>query len=144
MPKDPFDFVCQKCGNCCRGEGYVYLSLQEIQRICQFLQMDITAFQRKYLEKHQRTMVLASHPNGDCIFLEDNLCKIHPVKPDQCRKWPFWPELIFNSQLFMEAKSYCEGLKEFEYEDFAQLKNTDWADEKIEQWMLTNLEPLAE
>ena len=38
----------------------------------------------------RRTLMLKSHPNGACVYLtDDNRCRIHEVKPDKCRTFPF-------------------------------------------------------
>ena len=31
-------------------------------------------------------MEFPANPRGDCIFFEDDLCKIHPVRPFECRE----------------------------------------------------------
>lgn len=119
MSKDPYSFECQQCGNCCRGQGYVYLNQQEIQRMAKFLSLNFLDFQLKYAVTNEGRRVLKSHLNEDCIFLKDNLCMVNEVKPDQCKRWPFWPELFRSKIVFEDAKSFCEGLKEFEFEDFS-------------------------
>lgn len=46
-----------------------------------------------------------------CPLLEpDGGCAVHPVKPAQCRAFPFWPEMLDNACVWEESKSFCEGL----------------------------------
>jgi hypothetical protein len=33
-------------------------------------------------------LALMDKPNGECIFLDGDLCRIQPVKPQQCRDFP--------------------------------------------------------
>ena len=35
---------------------------------------------------------LVEFPNGDCVFFhgESRTCQVYPVRPRQCRTWPFW------------------------------------------------------
>jgi len=40
-------------------------------------------------EKGAAFIALKKMDNGDCIFLKDNLCMIHPVRPAVCRSFPF-------------------------------------------------------
>ncbi len=38
----------------------------------------------------RKGLVLKSLPAGDCIYLTpDNRCRIHEVKPDKCRTFPY-------------------------------------------------------
>ena len=35
-------------------------------------------------------LTLKSRPDESCVYLtDDNRCRIHPVKPDKCRTFPF-------------------------------------------------------
>ena len=109
------------CGNCCRGEGYVYLTRDDVNRISEKLGLARDEFLKKYTYRHNRRPVVKNESNMDCIFLEDSMCAIHEVKPRQCTKWPFWKSVATDQQCFSMAKSYCEGLKDFEFEDFKQV-----------------------
>ena len=123
MDYNPLNFKCHQCGNCCRGDGQVFVSAEEISRMADHLDMNYMDFRIQYLTKYHNQNILKSKYNLDCIFLEsDSSCKVHPVKPDQCKKWPYWPEMIHDEESFEDGQSYCEGLKEFEYKDFAALK----------------------
>lgn len=121
MTTSPDKFTCTRCGNCCRGTGYVYVSTDEVDRIAAQLELPTDDFLETYCETHRGHLVLKSQKNQDCIFLEDNLCRVHDVKPDQCRKWPFWRSVVETYSGFRHAKSYCEGLKEFGYRDFVRV-----------------------
>ena len=86
-------FVCRRCGACCRiPDGIVRVSGAEIARIARFLatsEEDFIASQT-VLAPDRKGLVLLSRPNGACAFLSpDNRCRIHPVKPDKCRSFPF-------------------------------------------------------
>ena len=38
----------------------------------------------------RKTLILKSRPDDSCVYLtDDNRCRIHPVKPDKCRTFPF-------------------------------------------------------
>lgn len=89
---DLSEFKCQLCGECCRWEGYVRLTREEIESIAVFLGMDVTDFTEKYtrLTDDRRGLSLIERENGSCIFLseENGECAINPVKPKQCRDFP--------------------------------------------------------
>jgi Fe-S-cluster containining protein len=85
-------FECQLCGNCCRVPGYVHLTALDIDQCAAFLEMDVEDFTEKYtrLTTYRTSLSLIENPDGSCVFLTvDNRCQIEPVKPEQCRQYPF-------------------------------------------------------
>jgi Fe-S-cluster containining protein len=51
---------------------------------------------------------------GRCIFLEEGrlaTCRVHPVRPERCRSWPFWPELRDTAEGLREARRFCPGIE---------------------------------
>ena len=117
----PRQFRCERCGNCCRGEGDVYVSAGDLERIALHFGLTRREFVKRYCGRSGRHIVLAEQENHDCIFLDGTTCTIHEVKPTQCVKWPFWRSVVSTPQGFAFAKSYCEGLTPFEYADFLSL-----------------------
>jgi len=103
-------FECTKCGHCCTGApGYVWITLPELYRIAEFLGIDDQEFTKRYVRRVNQRMSLIEMPNGDCVFY-DNGCKIYPVRPTQCRTFPFWPEIIARRQSWEEAAQECPGM----------------------------------
>lgn len=81
---------CARCGACCRQPGDVYLQTDETETIARFLRLTAHAFTATYtrLCANRSGLILAEAPDGACIFLQDNLCRIQAVKPRQCRTYP--------------------------------------------------------
>ncbi|MBW2979632.1 hypothetical protein DRZ77_00385 [Candidatus Woesearchaeota archaeon] len=84
--------LCKQCGNCCRfSSGYVLE--QEIKQIANLLNLNEEEFKEKYLEEtilfnkpvYRIKTKPSSKPYSECIFLENNLCKIHKAKPLFCK-----------------------------------------------------------
>ena len=99
-------FICRKCGNCCRGSGFVKVTPSDIRAIADYLGLTEQQFEDRYTTPSLfEDYWLAEKPNRDCIFLEDNLCKIHPVKPEQCRAFPF-------SWVNRDTMETCPALKD--------------------------------
>ena len=121
-PSVPDCFTCHRCGNCCKGEGDVFISTPEAERIARYLHISVFDFHDTYTYKSGNRRILTAQKNQDCIFLEGDGCRIHSVKPDQCASWPYWPELLESSHGFEYGKSYCEGLKPFTHEQFKSIK----------------------
>src|SRR5262249_27242391 len=92
--KNGLKFECTKCGHCCTGApGYVWVKISDLYRIAEFLGIRVRDFARQYVRRVDVRMSLIELPNGSCIFY-DNGCKIYPVRPLQCRTFPFWPEIV--------------------------------------------------
>lgn len=45
-----------------------------------------------------------------CPFLDAGGCGIHPVKPVQCRVFPFWPELVESRREWTRTAKWCPGI----------------------------------
>lgn len=86
-------FECQRCGNCCRRRENIPLTLDDIFRISDFLNMDQDAFFNEYCVEvaadsgHIPSPYLRREYYG-CRFLEDGLCSINFVKPHVCKTMP--------------------------------------------------------
>ena len=83
-------FECLGCGTCCRQDGYVRLKADEADKIAAFLDMDIYEFIDAYtiLTQDRQSLSLIDKKDGECIFLDNGGCRIHPVKPGQCLGFP--------------------------------------------------------
>ncbi len=109
--------ACKECeGNCCIGEsGYIWVSPEEIKEIAGFLNIDEDIFINRFLIKVGYRYSLREKPykNGyACIFFE-NGCKIYPVRPNQCRTFPFWD---YYKTRVDELKKECPGIVEIKSE----------------------------
>ncbi|MGD2095880.1 MAG: YkgJ family cysteine cluster protein [Phycisphaerales bacterium] len=137
IKKDPWyiaglHFECVECGRCCSGpgEGYIWVTKPEIELIADFLKIKPSELRRKYLRRVSLRTTIIEHPTTrDCIFLQNNagrkLCMIYPVRPSQCRSWPFWPENLTNSNDWNRAAQKCPGInrgKLYSYEEIQRIK----------------------
>ncbi len=83
-------YVCQRCTACCRWPGDVRLEEEEIPVIAGFLGLIEADFLQQYtrLRSNRNGLSLIERENHECIMLEGNACRIHPVKPGQCEGFP--------------------------------------------------------
>ncbi|NLF93633.1 MAG: YkgJ family cysteine cluster protein [Oligosphaeraceae bacterium] len=99
-------FHCRCCGACCRWPGIVRLNEEAITAIAAFLQLSQEEFRQQYtrLAPDRKCLILTDREDGACVFLNrDNLCRINPVKPTQCRTFPqHW-------QVEPEFQNTCQG-----------------------------------
>ena len=102
------NFKCRRCGNCCKWHGYVRLKDYEIDKIAEFLKMEVEEFLDEYtvLTPDRRALSLTERENGECCFYdaENSLCIIQTVKPQQCIDFP----QLWN---FDGWENECEGAK---------------------------------
>ena len=93
MDRELSSFKCLGCGACCRiPNGIVRVSDVEISRIAGYLGMPEQMFiaEETDVAPDRRGLVLKSRADNSCVWLtEDNRCRIHPVKPDKCKSFPY-------------------------------------------------------
>ncbi len=104
-------FTCQPgCTKCCQVQGFVYLTERDLRRAASYLGMSPRAFEAKYVIRFPTVLRLRKPLNAQCHFLTQSGCSIHPVKPTQCRLYPFWPELVENRRAWKEEAKSCPGI----------------------------------
>ena len=104
-------FACQPgCTKCCEQRGFVYLTEGDLTRAAEFLGMKASAFEKKYIYRTRNKMRLRVPEDAQCPFLNAEGCSIHPVKPTQCRIFPFWPELVEDKREWLKTAEYCPGI----------------------------------
>jgi len=83
-------FECQRCTACCRWPGDVRLEDDEIPTIAGFLGLSESDFIDRFtrLRTNRQGLSLIEKPNHECIMLNGNDCRIHAVKPRQCKGFP--------------------------------------------------------
>lgn len=114
--RDGLRFRCTACGYCCTGApGFVFVTREEITRIAAFLGRSDGWLPDRYLRKVGTRYSLTEHRgSGDCCFLEDHGttrgCAIYPVRPLQCRTWPFWPRNLRSPEAWAAAADGCPGM----------------------------------
>ena len=140
-------FECVQCGNCCSGpaEGYIWVSRPEIELIADFLKMPVKQLRQKYLKRSGLCATILEQKNSkDCVFLQkanqQRTCMIYPVRPNQCRTWPFWPENLANPDGWDRAARRCGGInrgKGYNFEEIEKIrKQKKWWGQDGQQILL--------
>lgn len=124
LQKQGFDFIfnsnkCAECqGKCCYGpSGYIFISIQEIQNIANFLHIAFEDTCIQYIKKvgYRFSLIEKMCKNKNmgmgCIFFNEEtmLCDIYPVRPKQCQTFPFW-NLYKEKENKKELFSRCIGV----------------------------------
>lgn len=108
---DPIECQCEKCLNACKSKPGWFLP-NEVEKVATYLNLSLAELFKTKLgidwwesydnpedeEDDQDIFILTpaittmnagseypANPKGKCIFLKDNLCSIHQVKPFECR-----------------------------------------------------------
>ena len=115
-PEFPFRFSCRRSGNCCaRPEGIVEVTDADVTAIARHLGISEPGFRSRYLRADGRAPL--DGLGNRCVFLAEGshaACTIYPVRPERCRTWPFWPELLDSPQQLREAMLLCPGIEKTE------------------------------
>ncbi len=107
---DGIRFECRMCGTCCTGEpGVIYVDEEEISRIAEFIDVDRETFLERCLYLMKEHYSIRETNDGRCIFFE-NGCAIYPVRPLQCRTFPFWFQNMRSLDAWDDVCLRCPGI----------------------------------
>ncbi len=105
ISQEGFDFLfdCDKCvecgGKCCYGEsGYIFATIAEIKAVSDFLDIPFEDFCLIYVKRvgmrfsFIEKLCIEKEKGVSCVFFDEknNQCSIYPVRPKQCKTFPFW------------------------------------------------------
>ena len=112
--RDGVRFQCQGSGKCCtsHGEfGFVFMNLEDRQRMAKSLKIRTSEFTKKYCQKTGGVYHLIETPGKpDCLFLKGKSCSVYEGRPTQCRTWPFWPEVMNAKSWKKDVVEFCPGV----------------------------------
>jgi len=117
MPDQPWyadglKFKCTQCGDCCTGApGYVWVNKEEIAAIAALIEMDVEAFEDKYVRQVGVRKSLVEFPDGACVFFDTDArkCTVYEARPRQCRTWPFWDSNLKTEADWQHTCDVCPG-----------------------------------
>jgi uncharacterized protein len=115
-------FECKMCGMCCYGEGGIFLTEGEKEKIADFLGISVEYFLHQYCETRHHRLYLKVGSDNYCIFYDQKKrCLIHPVKPKRCILWPYYPAIVADEETWDQAKDGCPGINpDASFEDFVR------------------------
>jgi hypothetical protein len=107
-------FRCTGCGDCCTGApGYVWVNKAEIAEIAEFLGVTVETMEAEHVRSVgiRKSLVELPAANWDCTFLDPTTrkCRIYPVRPRQCRTWPFWTSNLQSEKTWEATCRVCPG-----------------------------------
>jgi len=103
-------FECRRCGACCTGDpGIVRISGPEIRILADFLKIPVSDLTRKHLRPITSGFSISEEADGACRFYDQG-CQIYPVRPLQCRTYPFWLSHMRSQRQWENALRQCPGI----------------------------------
>lgn len=103
-------FSCTRCGNCCRGPGYVWVDDEEVSLLAEHFDIPFDELQKVYTRKVGRSRSLREQANDNCIFFDDEAgCLVYEARPRQCRTWPFWDHNLESPKTWKDVQKRCPG-----------------------------------
>lgn len=104
-------FECTRCGRCCTGApGFVWVTQADLAQIADFLGRPLEETRQIYAYQTPRGLSLREQANGDCVFYDSEAgCTIYPVRPPQCRTWPFWESNVASPEAWEKTRKVCPG-----------------------------------
>ncbi|MBM3198930.1 MAG: YkgJ family cysteine cluster protein, partial [Chlamydiae bacterium] len=76
--------------------------------------LSVEEVKKRFIRKLGDRQALIEQPpkqgQYDCIFLKDKRCTIYPVRPKQCKTFPWWTENLSSPKAWEEAAKSCEGI----------------------------------
>jgi Fe-S-cluster containining protein len=88
----------------------VWVRDPELVAIARLLGLSRDEVLRRYCRVVFGDISLIELPNGDCVFWSQEGCRIYPVRPVQCRTFPFWREYIRSPKGWAAAARRCPGI----------------------------------
>lgn len=118
-------FECSCCSKCCRHvKNSIPLESLDVFRLAQFLTPQRCLSIDEILTRYAEILLIdecgyftyclkTTGSDDSCIFLKENRCSIHTVKPRACRTYPFLAEPTasggFNYHLSIEQPHHFHG-----------------------------------
>lgn len=105
-------FSCKpQCAACCKMPGRVEITEMEAERMAAHLGEHVEKFRKRYVRNHNDPLLLKERSDGSCVFLDKkDKCMVYPVRPAQCRTYPFWDEVLANDFTWLLEKGVCPGI----------------------------------
>lgn len=107
-----FSWGCTGCGGCCSGPGAVYFTADDLEAIRLHLGSEASEWSRmrKRLVQKREQGLFVHQTDRACILLDgNNRCSVYPVRPLQCRTYPFWSSCFEDGDSFDAFQKACPG-----------------------------------
>jgi Fe-S-cluster containining protein len=89
----------------------VWVNGDEVAAIAAYLGKSVEDTLAEHARPVGRKVSLKEFSNGDCTFFDNQTrrCKVYPVRPRQCRTWPFWNSNLESPEAWRQVERVCPG-----------------------------------
>jgi Fe-S-cluster containining protein len=88
----------------------VWVDESDLEAIASFREENLEETRALFTHWTSRGRTLREKANGDCVFYDRSRgCTIYPVRPPQCRTWPFWESNVATPATWAKTCSVCPG-----------------------------------
>ena len=111
-PKNSIHFSCNITGRCCK-RNQIPISELEMRRITKHGYLDFVT-DLPPIQTPDGLTYWMKRINGTCVFLKDNKCSIHTIKPFSCSLFPFQVVLTSESEwdVSVSETNICDNIIE--------------------------------
>ena len=129
-------FECTRCSACCRHDpGYVFLSQNDLDKLCAHSGMSESDFRKKYCRVVDfgivKRLSLIEKKNFDCVFWEGDGCSVYAARPLQCRAFPFWMQNVESAENWQSVAQDCPGVNRGKVHDRAIIES--WLNSRLNE-----------
>jgi Fe-S-cluster containining protein len=114
---------CAGCRNCCRVLKPEF-TMDQVEKISDYLQLDKQEFIYKYLEPEEGAYGIYVSKGLPCSLFKDNQCTCFPVRPQDCKDYPFLQKDDFTQRLLGVIDNYT--VCPIVFNVFEELKGILW------------------
>lgn len=108
-------FTCRRCGACCTGApGIVRVNAKEAEAIAAHMGQPLSWMIEAYMTVWKDGYRINEASDGRCLFFE-NGCRVYPVRPTQCRTFPFWFRNLRAEARWTAIQQECPGIGSGQY-----------------------------
>lgn len=88
----------------------MWVDRADIQRMAAYLGVPADQFRSRWCRRVWWRISLKERSNGDCVMLGPDGCTVYPVRPPQCRSFPFWTQVLKSPRRWESLKKKCPGV----------------------------------
>jgi Fe-S-cluster containining protein len=87
----------------------------EVRAIAEFRVEPLEQVTGLYTRREGHLRSLKERADGDCVFYDRQAgCTVYPVRPRQCRTWPFWESNVASPADWATTAAECPGCNQGE------------------------------
>jgi len=102
----------------------VHVRVLDVETMAHHLDLTPAALAQRHLKRVHGRLCLLERPDGDCTLLDPlrRTCLVYPVRPLQCRLWPWWSVNLASPEAWQAAARECPGIGQGSLQDVSRAR----------------------